>query len=258
MSTGRGNPSELKQIFSRIVAENNNIPIVESMETLNNDLTDIERLFSLIKDDQYLIENEREIQKILDRTAKDLEFANEINGELSNVVIGDLIATLNIKWTRLIHIYYGHEVRKLTDINSELSESLNRYQQEIQTTEKEFSDRQKGVLDKLDNIVITVLNVIITFSFVSAAVSGISHVDPVYLPLFLTACLWLPMTFILFITSIYKQKDGNSKQSLFLYIIVTVLTFLIILATIFYMCSADEIRRIGRSSNNNYIEAKQK
>ncbi len=92
------------------------------------------------------------------------------------------------------------------------------------------SKKQKKEYNKLGY---TVLNMIITFTMISTAITAIDEIDSKYIPLFCFVIVWMAITVIAFDYSIFSS-DKASLLSKKIYITITILTVIVFIVTVLF------------------------
>lgn len=98
---------------------------------------------------------------------------------------------------------------------------------------KKMQDDVNVISNNFQNLGFTIIGIIVSFTIVSTAITGIQKICITYLPLFLSFVVWTGMTLIAFASSTFK-KDKFNWLSKGVYIFFTIVTFLIFIGTMHF------------------------
>ena len=186
---------------------------------------------------------EKEIEKVLEEVPNTLNDMNELyTTKTLPTELKTTIDTLNAKHRLLESKYYSYKFTAMRDAYQSLQKSFKDMKEElsIKTDElekqnSEMTNKAKQVEENISNIGFNVLGLIVSFSIVSSVITAIGEIDKNYIPLFIITSLWLGMTFLVFVNSLFNKEDIKSKQSQVMYIFVTFLTIAVFITTVIFM-----------------------
>lgn len=109
----------------------------------------------------------------------------------------------------------------------EFNEKLNRTMRNAEKIEKDASERTKEIKhikSDIKSIVTTILAIVLAFSIIPTAITGITKIEANYIIPFMASIILFGMIMVIFIYSIYQDK---LKTSTWLIIIVTIIICII-------------------------------
>lgn len=153
-------------------------------------------------------------------------------------------------YTKLQHNYYKIMNEILTCKNIVFAETMDAIDNKLSLLE----DKSKGIEEKFEGIGSTILSTVVSLTVVVTAITAIEKIGAVYIPLYLVSMVWLGMTMIVFVNNLFNKNDFNNKQATVLYYVITGITVLILIGTVFYNVNNDI--KVVEKSNNQEINCK--
>ncbi|MBE6156964.1 MAG: hypothetical protein E7161_04410 [Firmicutes bacterium] len=145
------------------------------------------------------------------------------------------------KFERLRHNYYKIKNDLLEIKNDILSKRIDNYSSELNTNNQKLN----GLENKFEGIGATVISIIASVSFISAGITGIDSISPIFIPLFIFGIVWLGITFIVFINCLFRKDNFNNIIAIIFYGIITFVTLAILIFTMIYVYNDPNILNVN-------------
>ena len=65
---------------------------------------------------------------------------------------------------------------------------------------------------KFEGIGSTVISIILSITVTTTAITSISRINAIYIPIFIISLAWLSMTILIFINDLFSPNNSNIKQ----------------------------------------------
>lgn len=134
-------------------------------------------------------------------------------------------------YRKLQHNYYELKNKILICKTNNFSKTIK----EVENKLASLDYKSKGIEEKFEGIGSTILSTVVSLTVVVTAITAIEKISAIYIPLYLFSMVWLCMTLIVFINNLFNKNDFNSRQAKILYIIVSILVFIILICTLVYI-----------------------
>ena len=173
-------------------------------------------------------------QKIKKYTIDDFE--NEYNDDIEQIeaiISSSEESGIHDKssYRKLQHCYY----KLKNEILICKTNSFSRTMKDVENKLASLDYKSRGIEEKFEGIGSTILSTVVSLTVVVTAITAIEKISAIYIPLYLFSMVWLCMTLIVFINNLFNKNDFNSKQARILYIIISILVFIILICTLFYI-----------------------
>lgn len=176
-----------------------------------------------------------ELIKISSYSNLDEDSTRQILSEIDDRIIACEEVEVNQSLLRQVkHNYYELKDIMLRQESRILEQSLEKFNCLIKKAEEESNRKIKEVDEKIGNIGYNILSIIVSISFGSAIISGVSKIPNEYIPLFIIGSIWTMMTLLVFINGLFNKTDFNTKQATFMYGIISILTLISLTYIILY------------------------
>jgi hypothetical protein len=210
---------------------------INSFDIENDSIEDInDKSPEIVRYEKTADEYSAEIETVINKIKKDKEDSN-----FRDVIIDDdfktrIEAFIN-DWDStylepsLPIAKLKNDYNKLLFIDAQLY--VDKIGNEIKSDITELTKKNQQNTGKIDSMAYIALNLIISFSFVSAAITGIDKISSKNLPLFIMVMFWMCLTSVLFTSSIFKLDV--SKINKIIYIFYSIVTIVFVLASAIMM-----------------------
>ena len=223
------NSEEYKKIINDLLIENKDDVSKDINKKLNDAIDGISNIYILIERNG-LEEVLDETNKMLINISELLEFVDTTYDNRIPHDIESLYRHVSSKYRKLEFELYDYKFKKMEQKSINIENKIN----ELNNIALEQKKTSNELLSKLEGMNATLLNMILTISIVTASVETISRIsDPIYIPMFVLTISWLLLTCILFNLYFIKGKSKFDKFCLIIYSILTSVTFLCVLVTIY-------------------------
>ena len=228
--------NNLSNKISDILLEQSNIKPFDVIKSVDRYSVILEKMLqdlSLIRANKKAIMNSS-TQKIKKYTIEDFE--NEYSDDIEQIE-----AIISSSEESGIHSQSNY--RKLQHNYYELKNEIlicktNNFSKTIKDVENKLAVldyKSRGIEEKFEGIGSTILSTVVSLTVVVTAITAIEKISAIYIPLYLFSMVWLCMTLIVFINNLFNKNDFNSRQARILYIIISILVFIILICTLFYI-----------------------
>ena len=223
------NSEEYKKIINDLLIENKDDVSKDINKKLNDAIDGISNIYILIERNG-LEEVLDETNKMLINISELLEFVDTTYDNRIPHDIESLYRHVSSKYRKLEDELNDYKFKKMEQKSINIENKIN----ELNNIALEQKKTSNELLSKLEGMNATLLNMILTISIVTASVETISRIsDPIYIPMFVLTISWLLLTCILFNLYFIKGKSKFDKFCLIIYSILTSVTFLCVLVTIY-------------------------
>lgn len=135
---------------------------------------------------------------------------------------------------KLKHDYYELKDIILRQQSKILENRLKEYESRIKNNEKKNDIYINETKEKINNIGYNILSIIVAFTIGSTLVTAIDKISAIYIPLFVIGTIWLMLTLMIFINGLFNKNDFNSKQTICMYGIFSILTIIALIYTFYF------------------------
>ena len=195
-----------------------------------------------------------EANKVLENISQTLEYFDDVFETDVPVELQHLYSQISSKYRKLEYQLFNYKFESMKSYNSNLKKEIEK-QTEILKIETDKSKQMKieqkklseEIFSKIESIGATTLNMILTISLVTSSVAVITQIEnPIYIPMFILAIVWILLTCIIFNAGLFKSDvkqinktenklklglDNNTKLCMLTYIILSIGTILCIVFT---------------------------